>query len=360
LACKDGIYVHDVAKRSEVLPVSSIVKAKGATLFAIDSSQRETQIVVALKKKLVLFEMSKDATEFVEIRVCGRPRIGDCAITHRVARSQELALPDAPRILHFCGENVLCGYKKEYAMVRLRNGAVTDVCQAGKTAPPIATPLPEQQILLMRDNIGVFTYFDGRATGRAVVTFTEPPNAIAYVAPYVVAATLRGIEVRGIGAANGLAQLLPGARGVALFGVGDDVPVRSDGTRAARAHAPEHDDASAAAGADDDESEGALLFAASPERLWRLRSMPLGEQCERLVRERRFDEALALCDAMPADSRARGDRLRSIKRLYAQHLFTTGVAFDRALGLMFDLHVNAFDVLGELLGVCIASGADAQ
>lgn len=190
-------------------------------------------------------------------------------------------------------------------MVKIRNAAIIEVCQAGKTAPPLATPLPEQQILLLRDNIGVFTYFDGRPTGRAVVTFTEPPIAIAYNAPYVVAALPRGIEVRGIGAANGLAQLLPYGKGTLFFAVGDDVgAVRSDGTTssstasstASRAvssssAADDGDEfgtatTAAAAGADDSASN-VLLFAAAPERLMRMRPIPLGEQCERLVRERR-------------------------------------------------------------------------
>lgn len=51
------------------MPISSIVKAKGATLFAVDSSGTETLICAALKKKLVLFAMNKDAQDFVELKV---------------------------------------------------------------------------------------------------------------------------------------------------------------------------------------------------------------------------------------------------------------------------------------------------
>ena len=170
--------------------------------------------------------------------------------------------------------------------------------------------------MLLRDNIGVFTYFDGRPTGRAVVTFTEPPVAIAYNAPYVVAALPRGIEVRGIGAANGLAQLLPYGKGTLYFAVGDDVAVRSDGsssssstTTAARSsgttaatasdslHADAGDDVNSLSGggvdAAADVASNVLLFAAAPERLMRLRPIPLGEQCERLVRERRVNESVS-------------------------------------------------------------------
>lgn len=212
-------------------------------------------------------------------------------------------MPDAPRILHFCGENILVGYKKEYIMVKIKSAAIIEVCQAGKTAPPLATPLPEQQILLLRDNIGMFTYFDGRATGRAVVTFTEPPIAIAYNAPYVIAALPRGIEVRGIGAANGLAQLLPYGKGTLFFAVGDEPAVRSDGSSSSHSSSSSRNSSNAASANDDggddmnsiaggsDASDVAasnvLLFAAAPERLIRMRPIPLGEQCERLVRERR-------------------------------------------------------------------------
>jgi hypothetical protein len=72
--------------------------------------------------------------------------------------------------------------------------------------------------------------------------------------------------------------------------------------------------------------------------------VPLGEQCDRLVRERRFDEALALCETMPVDTRDRADRLRRIKRLFALHLFSSG-QFDKSLVLLHELHTFPLDVL---------------
>jgi hypothetical protein len=186
-------------------------------------------------------------------------------------------------MLQVCGERVCVGFKKEYAMVRMRDGVVATVCQTGRNAPPVAARLPEQQVLLLRDNIGVFAYYDGKATGRGGVTFSEAPLAVAYRFPFVLAALPRCIELRGVGGAAGLAQQLP-ARAVLTLRC-----------------------ASPAAAAD----ERAPLYAAAPDALWQLRPVPLRDQCDRLVRERRFDEALVTLLSLS---------LRSLSRLPSHSL----------------------------------------
>jgi tetratricopeptide (TPR) repeat protein len=322
LSLSDSIYVHDVRQSSSVRALGSIAKAKGASLFAVDASKTVPLLVVALKKKLLVLSM-KSSTDFVELR--------------------ELALPDVPRMLHFCADNVCIGFRKEYCMVRLANGATTEVCQTGRATTPLATPLPEQQMLLVRDNIGVFTYYDGRSTGRTAVPFTEPPLAIAYRFPFVIAALQRAVEVRGVGGAQGLAQQLP-ARDVQWLVIGTPSPPPvalplAGGDGESTAALP-----SAAAMAAEAERDTMPLYAASAGALWRLRPVPLHEQCDRLVRERRFDEALALCETMPVDTRDRADRLRRIKRLFALHLFATG-QFERALSFLLELRTFPLDVL---------------
>lgn len=336
LSLSDSIYVHDVRQASNVRALSSIGKAKGASLFAVDSSKTVPLLVVALKKKLLVLSM-KSSSDFVELR--------------------ELALPDVPRMLHFCADNVCIGFKKEYCMVRLANGATTEVCQTGRATTPLATPLPEQQMLLVRDNIGVFTYYDGRSTGRTAVSFAEPPLAIAYRFPFVVAALARAIEVRGVGGAQGLAQQLP-ARDVQWLVVGTPSATASAAAALAAATASAAADGlesqavlpSVSAMAHEIERDIAPLYAASVGALWRLRPVPLNEQCDRLVRERRFDEALALCETMPVDTRDRADRLRRIKRLFALHLFATG-QFERALSYLLELHTFPLDVLALFDGL---------
>lgn len=176
-------------------------------------------------------------------------------------------MPDTARMLHVCGDRVCVGFKKEYAMVRMRDGVLATVCQTGRSAAPVAARLPEQQVLLLRDNIGVFAYYDAKATGRPGVTFSEAPLAVAYRFPFVLAALPRCLELRGVGGAAGLAQQLP-ARGVIAL-----VP-------------------SAVSGSGDEQTP---LYAASSDALWQLRPVPLSDQCDRLVRERRFDEALVSC-----------------------------------------------------------------
>jgi hypothetical protein len=332
LSLSDSIYVHDVRSQSAVRPVTSIARAKGASLFAVDSSKTVPLVVVALKKKLLLLSM-RSSSEFAELK--------------------ELALPDVPRLLHFCADSICVGYKKEYCMIRIANGQITEVSQTGRANVPVATPLAEQQMLLVRDNVGFFAYYDGRSTGRTAVTFAEPPVAVSYRYPFVIAALPRAVEVRGTAGAQGLAQQLP-ARDVQWLVIGTpsspaptNVPSLAQLDAAAldsAAALPALSSSSASASSNSELGDTAPLYAASTGALWRLRPVPLGEQCDRLVRERRFDEALALCETMPVDTRDRADRLRRIKRLFALHLFSSS-HFDKSLVLLHELHTFPLDVL---------------
>ena len=61
--------MHDIAARNDVVPVSSVAKAKGASLFAVDYASAPTaQLIVVLKKKLLLLAANRDATDFVELK----------------------------------------------------------------------------------------------------------------------------------------------------------------------------------------------------------------------------------------------------------------------------------------------------
>ena len=64
----------------------------------------------------------------------------------------ELAIPDIARTLVWCGDSICIGFRREYNLIHVQTGAMTELFPTGKSGTPIATLLPNEQILLGRDS----------------------------------------------------------------------------------------------------------------------------------------------------------------------------------------------------------------
>jgi hypothetical protein len=335
LSLSDSIYVHDVRSKAPCAPVTSIARAKGASLFAVDSSKTVPLVVVALKKKLL------GALDALVDRVCraegarAARRAAPAALLRRqrLRRLQEGVLHDSHRQRSAITEvsqtgraNLPCRHAARPSS-RCSSCATTSAFSPTTTvAPPAAPPCPFAEPPACR--LLPLSVRHCRAAARrrgARHRRRAGPRAAAAGARRAVARHRHAVAA-GADQCASLARSWRRRRrarlggGVAAVGGGD--------RRAATAEL----------------GDTAPLYAASTGALWRLRPVPLGEQCDRLVRERRFDEALALCETMPVDTRDRADRLRRIKRLFALHLFASG-QFDKSLVLLHELHTFPLDVL---------------
>ncbi len=64
-------------------------------------------------------------------------------------------MPDTAKSVVWCGDLLCIGFKKEYNLIHSQTGARTELFPTGKSGIPIATLLPNEQVLLGRDSIPI-------------------------------------------------------------------------------------------------------------------------------------------------------------------------------------------------------------
>ena len=138
VSLSDGhVSVHDIGisinlngTRTPAISIrTQLTKAKYASIYAIDTSTPEYRLCVATqKKKLHFYRLVPGSKEFEE--VCERP------------------IPDYARCLAWAGSRICIGYKREYVMLDIKSGATQELFDTGKAGIPIATVMPNQQLLL--------------------------------------------------------------------------------------------------------------------------------------------------------------------------------------------------------------------
>nr|GFA02499.1 Vam6/Vps39-like protein [Tanacetum cinerariifolium] len=94
-------------------------KAKGANVYAWDDVRGF--LCFARQKRVCVFRHN-GGRGFVEVK--------------------EYGVPDVVKSMCWCGENICMGIRKGYMILNVVNGAVTEVFQPGRSAPPLAVSLP--------------------------------------------------------------------------------------------------------------------------------------------------------------------------------------------------------------------------
>jgi hypothetical protein len=239
---------------------------------------------------------------------------------------RELPIPERVRCIAWCGDALCLGFRREYVMLNIATGAMSEVFPTGRAGAPSALPLPPGELLLTRDALGVVVGPDGKATRRGGLPWSEPPLALAASPPFAVALTPRGVEVRS--AAKGAAAAVA-AGGSAPAAPATQTLLLPPGAWHALVAAP-----------------GGWLAAVGADALVVLRPLPLSQQVRALAAADRFDAALQLCDALaalagadddvaPDDGAAGGDDEASARLLEAPSAAATAAAALRA-----DVHVR--------------------
>eukprot|EP00029_Vermamoeba_vermiformis_P006348 TRINITY_DN2461_c0_g1_i1.p1 TRINITY_DN2461_c0_g1~~TRINITY_DN2461_c0_g1_i1.p1 ORF type:complete len:890 (+),score=177.72 TRINITY_DN2461_c0_g1_i1:46-2715(+) len=276
--------------------ITQLAKTRGCRFYCEDRSGGQLRLCVAMSRKLIVYQWA--GNEFREIK--------------------EFSVPDSVKSIVWCDQALCVGFKKEYNMINLSTGAMSELFSVGK-GTPMAVPLGDQQILLNRDQISVFVGYDGKITKKYGLTWSEVPLSIAYAFPYVVAVLSKGVEVRLSFKTQSLVQSIPvlGATYISVSNVKGGKP-----------------------------KSGQPVYVASKTQVWRLQPLSLNQQVDELLRDKEYEEALILAENLePQDLDNKEEKLKQIRVLYAYHQFHLG-QYSRAMEYFYSENVDPLAVIG--------------
>ncbi|XWS42054.1 hypothetical protein CRYUN_Cryun17cG0135800 [Craigia yunnanensis] len=246
--------------------IAVITKAKGANVYSWDD--RRGFLCFARQKRVCIFRHD-GGRGFVEVK--------------------DFGVPDTVKSMSWCGENICLGIRKEYMILNVTNGALSEVFSSGKIAPPLVVALPSGELILGKENIGVFVDQNGKLLQADRICWSEAPTIVVIQKPYAVALFPRRVEIRSLRVPYPLIQTIV-------------------------LHNPRHLI----------KSNNALVVALD-NSVYGLFPVPLGAQIVQLTASGNFEEALALCKLLPPeDASLRAAKEGSIHIRYAHYLFDNG------------------------------------
>lgn len=202
---------------------------------------------------------------------------------------KEFGVPDTVKSMSWCGENICLGIRREYVIMNATNGALSEVFPCGRLAPPLVVPLPSGELILGKDNIGVFVDQTGKLLPDGRIIWSEAPQKVVIQKPYVIGLLPRYVEIRSLRVPYPLIQtvVLRNVRHLA--------------------------------------QSSSSLVVAQDNSVYGLFPVPIGAQIVQLTASGNFEEALALCKMLPPeDSNLRTAKEGSIHIRYAHYLFENG------------------------------------
>jgi len=283
----------------------NLTRSKGCNLF--DWNDSRGVLCVATKRRLLLYHY--DGRNFVELK--------------------EIPMNDIVRCLAWCGDAICLGLRKEYVLVNAATGINTDVFPTGKSSTPNILPVPPpltpgpggfgasgdsgdaEELLLARDNVGIFVGAGGKPTRKHGLPWTETPSATVGFPPYAVAALTNSFEVRNLqrGSQHSLAQTLP------LRGVLGVVAATDSVGRGVKCSASS-------------EGDDVVLYAFTATSVVRLTGVPIPSQVAQLLDTAQFEVALLLCELLAAAPSLRAELTETAHRRCAHHRFHGGLYDD--------------------------------
>jgi len=64
-----------------------------------------------------------------------------------------------------------------------------------RAPPPLSVPLPDNQILLVKDTLSTFLDADGKPLDRQQIPWKDPPEKIGWTYPYLIALTSKSVGI---------------------------------------------------------------------------------------------------------------------------------------------------------------------
>lgn len=266
--------------------IAVITKAKGANVFCWDD--RKGFLAFARQKRVGIFRHD-GGRGFVEVK--------------------EFGVPDMVKSMSWCGENICLGIRREYVILNASNGALSEVFTSGRLAPPLVVPIPSGELLLGKENIGVFVDQNGKLIPEGRICWSEAPLEVVIQKPYAIALLPRFVEIRS------LRQPYPLIQTIVLRNVRHLC-----------------------------QSSNSVILALD-NSIQGLFPVPLGAQIVQLTASGNFEEALSLCKLLPPeDSSLRAAKEGSIHIRYAHYLFENG-SYEEAVEHFLESQVDITYVL---------------
>ena len=221
-----------------------VSKTKYPTCFCVN--RQETLLCVCIKKKLLIYQWFEG--EFAEL--------------------QDFPINETIRKVEWCGEYLLVAHKKDYQLFNLSTGSYTEVIPTGKSnASSKILLLPTyNELMLLKDNVGVFVGLDGKLTRKFGVTWSEHPAHVQVVDPYSLAVFDNFIEVRSLHRESS-------------YAVAQTISLKNISFVSKR-------------------SVRHTLLVGSQSAIYRVARVPLLDQINQLGKNGAFEEGLRLCDSI--------------------------------------------------------------
>ncbi|EDL27991.1 vacuolar protein sorting 39 (yeast), isoform CRA_c, partial [Mus musculus] len=288
---ENNIYVHDLLTFQQITTVS---KAKGASLFTCDLQHTETgeevlRMCVAVRKKLQLY-FWKDR-EFHELQ-------GDFSV------------PDVPKSMAWCENSICVGFKRDYYLIRVDGkGSIKELFPTGKQLEPLVAPLADGKVAVGQDDLTVVLNEEGICTQKCALNWTDIPVAMEHQPPYIVAVLPRYVEIRTL-EPRLLVQSIELQRPRFITSGGSNI-----------------------------------IYVASNHFVWRLIPVPMATQIQQLLQDKQFELALQLAEMKDDSDSEKQQQIHHIKNLYAFNLFCQK-RFDESMQVFAKLGTDPTHVMG--------------
>jgi hypothetical protein len=244
----------------------------------------------------------------------------------------DFPIADTVRVAAWAGRRLCVGYRKAYVLIDTADGTVTELFPTGKSGTPAAVALPSQELLLGKDNIGIFIGHDGKPTRTFGLSWQEPPIALGYSHPYVLALLPRGLEVSLVGGGGG-----GGGGGGDVGGGGSDPSSAASSSSSTAGGASSSSSSSTSSSSSSRDQTVQIVqtvqaqfdriattphavYGCSANSVTRLIPVPVEGQVDELVSRKCYQEALRL-SSMIQGKVPGGERKDEIHELFAVHLF---------------------------------------
>ncbi|KAI3919464.1 hypothetical protein MKW98_030175 [Papaver atlanticum] len=269
ISLSESITVHRLPNLEVVIGV--LGKAKGASVFAWDD--QKGFLCFGRQKRVCIFRL-EGGQNFVEVK--------------------DFGVPDVVKSMAWSGDNICLGIRREYVILNSTTGALTEVFQSGRTAPPLVVSLPSGELLLGKDNIGVFVDQNGKLLQDGRISWSEAPISVVIHMQYAIARLTRHIEIRSLRVPYPLVQTVV---------LRDTHLLKSNNN----------------------------ILAVLDNSVYGLLPVSLGAQIVQLTASSNFEEALALCKLLPPeDIKLRLAKEDSIHIRYGHYLFDNE-SYDEAM-----------------------------
>ena len=168
--CDDGRVSFLDMNTLKMISDPGLEKHRNATNMAIHrksaGKRKSCRICVAEKRRVTMYEYSSGRFQYL----------------------RDVNLPHTPVEMRWCNDMLCLGFKKEYAFYDLKSDETIPLPGILDTerVPELKVVPGDQLLIVGKNNMGVFVYFNGAPVARNPLLWRAMPTRVGYCNPYVV------------------------------------------------------------------------------------------------------------------------------------------------------------------------------